>query len=54
MAAPAKRVESSARSALLLELRATLAKLRQAGMGIDELLQVTEDEVKGLQEGDHE
>jgi DNA-binding transcriptional regulator YhcF (GntR family) len=54
VAAPAKNVESSTRSALLVELRATLARLRQAGMAIDELLRVTQREVKALEESGHE
>ena len=50
VAAPAKEVVSSARSELLDQLRATLAKLRQAGTTRDELLQLAEREIKALGE----
>jgi DNA-binding transcriptional regulator YhcF (GntR family) len=48
VAAPAKKVESSARAKLLDQLRATLARLRQAGMATDELLRVTRREVLAM------
>ena len=57
VAAPADRIESSARADLLDELRATLARLRQAGMATDELLSATQREVlalDGLKENDDE
>ena len=48
VAAPAREVDGSARARLLDQLRATLARLRQAGMTHDELLDAVEREVRGL------
>jgi DNA-binding transcriptional regulator YhcF (GntR family) len=48
VAAPAAKVESSARAKLLDQLRATLARLRQAGMENDELLRVMRREVEAM------
>ena len=45
VAAPAKKVDRSARPRLLDELRASLARLRQAGMTPDQLLRVVRREV---------
>jgi DNA-binding transcriptional regulator YhcF (GntR family) len=48
VAAPAEKVVSSARAELLDQMRATLARLRQAGMAPDELLQFLRREVEGM------
>ena len=48
VSAPAKKVESSARARLLDQMRATLARLRQAGMTPDELLRVVRREVRAM------
>lgn len=48
VAAPAEKVESSARGKLLDQMRATLARLRQAGMTPDELLHFTRREVEAM------
>lgn len=48
VAAPADKVESSSRDQLLGDLRATLARLRQAGMSIEELSQITQRQLVGL------
>jgi len=48
VAAPAQEVEGSARARLLDQMRATLARLRQAGMGTDELLIVVRREIQAL------
>ena len=51
VAAPAERIDDSARTELLGQLRAILARLRQAGMTTDELLQRIRDEVDALDGG---
>ena len=48
VAAPAKKVENTTCKALLHELRALLAKLRQAGMGKREVLRIVGEEVKAM------
>ena len=48
VAAPAKKVEDTARARLLDQLRATLARLRQAGMETDELLRVVQREIQAM------
>ena len=48
VAAPAKKVDRSARPRLLDELRASLARLRQAGMTPEQLLRVVRREVVAL------
>lgn len=55
VAAPARRIAGSVRGDLLGQLRATLARLRQAGMGPDEIVAVVRKEVRALgggEEGD--
>jgi len=47
-AAPAKKAELPAQAKLLNDMRATLARLRQAGMATDELLSVMRREVHAL------
>jgi DNA-binding transcriptional regulator YhcF (GntR family) len=57
VAAPAERIAGSARARLLDEMRATLARLRQAGMAIEELQAVVRREVavmEGSKESDDE
>lgn len=48
VAAPARKVDRSARARLLDQMRATLARLRQAGMSTEELLSVTRREVRAM------
>ena len=48
VAAPAKEVNASSRAELLDQMRVTLARLRQAGMATDELIQVVHGEVLAL------
>jgi DNA-binding transcriptional regulator YhcF (GntR family) len=48
VAAPAQEVEDSTRVELLDQMRATLARLRQAGMETDELLLVVQREIRLL------
>ena len=48
VAAPADEIEHSARAKLLDEMRATLARLRQAGMATEELLSITRREVLAI------
>lgn len=54
VAAPAKKIEESVRADLLEEMRATLARLRQAGMTADELMEVTQREVLAMDGGGKE
>ena len=57
VAAPAEEIESSARDRLVDDLRATLARLRQAGMRTEELFTVLRREVVamyGVKESDDE
>ena len=54
VAAPAEEIEHSARAKLLDQMRATLARLRQAGMGTEELLPVLHREVLALESGGEE
>ena len=51
VAAPAQEIEHSARARLLDQMRATLARLRQAGMTTEELLTVMRCEVLALDGG---
>ena len=51
VAAPAEKVENSARASLLEQMRVALARLRQAGMATDELLHVMRREVQALGAG---
>jgi DNA-binding transcriptional regulator YhcF (GntR family) len=51
VAAPAKEIEHSARAKLLDEMRATLARLRQAGMTSEELFTVVWNEVLAMDSG---
>ncbi len=51
VAAPAGEIEDSSCARLLDQVRATLAKLRQAGMAKDELLRVLRHEVEALDGG---
>ena len=48
VAAPASSVSRAARSTLLEPLRASLARLRQAGMSPEELLRVVRREIEAL------
>jgi len=48
VAAPAKKSGGAARSRLLDQLRATIARLRQSGMTTNELLRVLQREVRAL------
>jgi DNA-binding transcriptional regulator YhcF (GntR family) len=48
VAAPANKVDRSARTRLLEQLRANLARLRQAGMTPEELLRVVRREVEAM------
>ena len=48
VAAPAKEVNPSSRAELLDQMRVTLARLRQAGMATDELIQIMHGEVLAL------
>ena len=49
VAPPAGRIQHATRAELLEELRASLARLRQAGMGTKELLMVLEQEVLAME-----
>jgi DNA-binding transcriptional regulator YhcF (GntR family) len=51
VAAPAEKVEHSTRAKLLEELRAPLARLRQAGVSTDELLQIVRREFLTFDDG---
>jgi DNA-binding transcriptional regulator YhcF (GntR family) len=48
VSAPAPNMDDATRSELLGDLRTILARLRQAGMGVDELLGVVREEVAVL------
>jgi len=52
VAAPAKKIEHTARARLLDQMRAILLRLRQAGMASDELLSVLQREVLVLDSGE--
>ena len=54
VAAPAEEIGHSTRDDLLDQMRATLARLRQAGMATDELLSVTQREVLAIDGGGKE
>lgn len=54
VAAPAAEIEHSARDRLLDEMRAILARLRQAGMTTEELLPVVRREVLAMDGGGKE
>ena len=54
VAAPAKEIEHSARARLLDEMRAILARMRQAGMTTEELLPVVRREVLAMDGGGKE
>jgi len=51
VAAPAQEIDDSTREVLVDELRAILAKLRQAGMGNDELQRMLQEEFEALDGG---
>ena len=51
VAAPAAQVNGAARDELLEQLRALLARLRQAGVGSQELLEQARDELQALDDG---
>jgi GntR family transcriptional regulator len=52
VSAPAKTMDSQARTELVRDLRRVLAQLRQAGMAGDELLEVVREEIRILGGGD--
>ncbi len=52
VAAPAEKIDHTERAKLLDQLRATLARLRQAGMATEELLLVMQREVLVLDSGE--
>jgi len=52
VAAPGEQVEYSARARLVEQMRAALARLRQAGMTTDELLELTRREVLAMGKND--
>ena len=54
VAAPTDKLDRSARARLLDQLRATLARLRQAGMAPEELLLVVQREVEAMGPGPEE
>jgi len=54
VAAPAGRIDHSKRAELLDQMRATLARLRQAGMAADELLAIIRREVLAMETADKE
>jgi DNA-binding transcriptional regulator YhcF (GntR family) len=54
VAEPAAQIEHAARDKLLDQMRATLVRLRQAGMGSEELLSVTRQEVLAMDGGGKE
>jgi len=49
VSAPAGQIENSARARLLDQLRATLARLRQAGMSTEDLMATVRREVSALE-----
>ena len=51
VAAPAAKVEHSTRAKLLEEIRIALARLRQAGVSTDELLEVVRRELLAFDDG---
>ena len=51
VAAPAEEIEDFACAKMLDQVRAILARFRQAGMTTDELLRVMQDEIKALDGG---
>lgn len=51
VSAPAKTMNSQARTELVGDLRRVLAKLRQAGMAGDDLLEVAREEIQALEGG---
>ena len=51
VSAPAKTMDSQARTELVGDLRRVLAQLRQAGMPGDELLEVAREEIRTLDGG---
>jgi DNA-binding transcriptional regulator YhcF (GntR family) len=53
VSAPAQTMDQAARDELVMDLRTILARLRQAGMSSDELLEVVRTEVDGMGGGDH-
>jgi len=54
VAPPAKEIENSARHELLDQMRATIARLRQAGMATEELLAIVRHEVQAMESDDKE
>ena len=51
VAAPAERIEHSARAKLLDQMRVTFARLKQAGMDTDEMRQVVQGELQAMDGG---
>ncbi len=51
VAPAAEVIDKSVRTALLDQMRTTIARLRQAGMGTDELLTILQREVTALEAG---
>ena len=51
VSAPAREIDDGARKEILRQLRTILARLRQAGMESDELLEVVSGEVEALNGG---
>ncbi len=54
VAVPAEKIGPASRARLLDQMRVTLARLRQAGMGTDELLTVMRQEVLAMDGGEKE
>ena len=54
VAAPAEKIEPSVRLKLLDQMRATIARLRQAGMEPEELLTIVRQELLAVPSGDKE
>jgi len=54
VAAPAEKIEPSVRLKLLDQMRATIARLRQAGMETEELLTIVRQELRAVASGDKE
>lgn len=51
VAAPSEHIETSVREELLNQLRVAIARLQQAGMGTDEILERVEREVRAMNGG---
>jgi GntR family transcriptional regulator len=52
VAAPAGKIDDSTRANLLDQMRATIARLRQAGMAAEELLAIVRREVSAMERAD--